>query len=143
MQRSWKAALAAALLLALVASARAERRPEDRKEATDVVTCTVKRITLNNTKFGDTGVLTTYVAEVKVDGVERAKNVRVGDTIFVEWSHVTKQPKEPIAGAYGHKYDVKEGATIRAWLIKHKDQKHYDVLYNSNGIEAFGKPGGK
>lgn len=139
MRQTLNAALAALLLLALTAIAWAERRQEEKKEATDVITGTVKKIKATEEKFGDTGVLTEYVAEIKVTAVERGKNAKVGDTILIRWSHVTKRPTEALPGAYGHKYDVKEGSTIRAYLIKRKDSKDFDVIYNPAGIEKAGR----
>ncbi len=123
------------LALVLTATpARAERPPQDRKVATDVVVGTIVKITTKDTTFGGDGVRTDYTAEVKVTKVERGERARVGDTVKVTWFHVTKRPTLAIAGAFGHGYDVKEKDTIRAFTLKGRGSD-FEVIYNRDGIE--------
>jgi hypothetical protein len=132
--RSHYFALAALLSLALVSTTRAERPPQPRSAATDVIVGTVEKVTTSTSPFGGDGVSTTYMATVKVDKVEKGTNVKEGDTITVSWYKVTKSPSRPLPGAYGHSYPVKEKGQIRAWLLKGKP---FGVIYNSGGIETI------
>ena len=50
-------------------------------------------------KFGDDGVLTNYQAELKVQAVEKGKDVQKGDTIKFSWFQVTKRPTKAFPGA--------------------------------------------
>jgi hypothetical protein len=124
------------VFLALAVTARAERPPQSRTEATDVVVGTIEKLTTSTSPFGGDGVSTTYTATVKVDEVEKGKNVKPGDTITVSWYKVTKSPSRPLPGAYGHGYPVKEKVKIRAWLLKGKDRS-FGVIYNHVGIETL------
>jgi hypothetical protein len=126
---------ALALLLALTVAARAERPTQPKKDATLIVTGTVQKVESANEKFGGDGVLTKYTAQVKVDKVEKGKDAKPGDTIDVHWFQVTKRPTLAFPGAYGHKYDVKEKAAVRVYLVKRGDDKGFEVIYNSEGIE--------
>jgi hypothetical protein len=124
------------VFLALAVTARAERPPQPKSAATDVIAGTVEKLTTSTSPFGGDGVSTTYTATVKVDEVEKGKNVKPGDTITVSWYKVTKSPSRPLPGAYGHGYPVKENGKIRAWLLKGKD-KSFGVIYNHAGIETL------
>lgn len=127
----WFSSVVFAFLLATVAHA--ERPPQDKKTATDVVTGTVVKVTIKDSLFGGDGVKTDYTAEVKVDKVERG-DTKPGDTIKVTWFHVTKRPSRPLAGAFGHAYSVKEKEMIRVYTIKGKGDD-FGVIYNREGIE--------
>ena len=128
--------LVAVLSLVVVAGARAERPPQQKNTATDVIVGTVEKVTARTSPFGGDGVSTTYAATIKVTKVEKGKNVKEGDTINVSWYRVTKSPSRPLPGAYGHSYPVKEKGQIRAWLLKGKGET-FGVIYNSAGIEAI------
>src|SRR5262249_38273601 len=128
-----------AVLLTFSAIVRAERPTQPKKDATDVVTGTVQKVSTSDEKFGGDGVLTNYTAEVKVDKVEMGKDVKADDTIAVHWFHVTKRPTKAFPGAYGHKYDIKEKSAVRAYLIKRGEGKGFSVIYNAEGIEKLDK----
>src|SRR5262249_50423457 len=132
--------LASCVILFLVAACplRAERPPQDKKEATDVVVGVIQKMTLNQKTFAGDGVLTTYVAEVKVDKVERGEGAKAGDTVKVTWFRVTKFPTRPIAGAAGHRYGVREDDMVRAYLVRGKGDL-FDVIYNDQGMEKLKK----
>jgi len=130
--------LSVVMVLAVACPSRAERPPQARKEATDVVVGTIKKMTLNQKTFAGDGVLTTYVAEVKVDKVERGEGAKAGDTVKLTWFRVTKFPTRPIAGAAGHAYPVREDDTVRAYLLKGKGDL-FDVIYNREGMEKLKK----
>jgi hypothetical protein len=121
-------------LLGLSTALLAERPPQDKKVATDVVVGTVKKVSTKESPFGGDGVRTDYTAEVEVKSVDRGENVKKGDTVKVAWFHVTKQPSRFIAGAFGHGYGVKENDTIRAYTVKGKGGD-FEVIYNREGIE--------
>jgi hypothetical protein len=130
--------LTALLCLALVPAVRAERPPQQKNVASDVVVGTVEKVTTSEKAFGGDGVLTNYTATLTVDKVERGDSIKPGDTITVTWFHVTKRPSRPLVGAFGHQYPVKEKGSIRAWLLKGRD-KTFGVIYNSAGIEKADK----
>jgi hypothetical protein len=127
--------LAVLLGVVLVAAARAERPPQPKSAATDVIVGTVEKVTTSTSPFGGDGVSTTYTATVKVDKVEKGTGAKEGDTITVSWYKVTKSPSRPLPGAYGKSYPVKEKGQIKAWLIKGKG-KAFGVIYNAGGIET-------
>src|SRR5262245_33456798 len=129
--------LALLVVFSLTATTRAERPIEDKKTASDVITGTVQKITAKEQKYQDDGIRTSYVAEIKVDQVERGKNVKPGDLISVAWFHVTKTPSKPVPDAYGHKYEVKEKMTVRAYLMRQKNAQVFSVIYNPAGIEKL------
>lgn len=119
----------------LVGRASAERPPQKREEATNVVTGVIKQIETKESPFGGDGVRTDYVAEIAVEKSDKGEGVKPGDTIKVTWFRVTKNPTKPIVGAFGHAYAAaKKGATVRVYLMKGKGD--YTVIYNSEGMEA-------
>ncbi len=127
------------VLLAWTTLALAERPPQTKKDATDVVSGTVVKITPTEKKFGDDGVVTSYIAEVKLDKVDKG-DLKAGGTIDIHWFHVTKRPTKAFPGAYGHKYDLKPKEAIRAYLIKGSgNDARYEVIYNSDGVEKLEK----
>src|SRR5262249_31639398 len=123
------------VIFSVVASIHAERPIEDKKAASDVVTGTVQKITAKEQKYENDGIRTSYVAEIKIDQVERGKNTKPGEVISVTWFHVTKTPSKPVPDAYGHKYDVQEKTAVRAYLIREK--KVFSIIYNPAGIEKL------
>lgn len=128
--------LLAALVLA--AEARAERPPQQKDTATDVVVGTVEKIKTDEKKFFDDGVRSEYTATVKVEKADKG-DLKAGDTISVKWFRVTRFPSKPVAGAAGHAYPAaKEKETVKVWLIKSKDGT-YGVIYNKDGMEKAGK----
>jgi hypothetical protein len=126
----------ALLSLVLVAGIRAERPPQQKKAAANVVVGTVEKLDKRNAAFLGDGVRTDYTATVKVDKVERGAQIKEGDTIKITWYHVTKRPSKPVPGAYGHGYPVVDKSKIRVWLLEGKN-KTFGVIYNSGGIEAL------
>jgi hypothetical protein len=125
---------AALLSLTLIFGVRAERPPQQKKAAANVVVGTVERLDSKASPFFGDGEITDYAAKVKVDKVERGDQLKPGDTINIGWFHVTKRPSKLVPGAYGHGYSVKEKGKIRVWLLEGKD-KCFSVIYNSGGIE--------
>src|SRR6516164_2288830 len=96
--------LAVAALLVAPMDGRSERPPQSREDADLVVVGKVHAIMPKKEKFGGDGVLTRYLAEVKVTAVERGKAVKSGEAITVRWFHVTKNPSKRFVGAFGHDY---------------------------------------
>src|SRR5262245_49254111 len=131
--------LALLVVFSLTATTRAERPIEDKKTASDVITGTVQKITAKEQKYCDDGIRTSYVAEIKIDQVERGKNIKPGALVSITWFQVTKTPSKPIPDAYGHKYDVKEKATVRVYLLRQKNAQVFGVIYNPAGIEGLKK----
>src|SRR5262249_14366942 len=106
--------LAALLSLTLIFGVRAERPPQPKKAAANVVVGTVEKLDKRTAPFFGDGVRTDYTASVKVDKVERGDQVKPGDTIKVTWYHVTKRPSKLVPAAYGHGYPVVAKSKIRA-----------------------------
>jgi hypothetical protein len=131
------AAVAALVLVVAATVATAERPPQKRAEADLVATGKVEKITTKTSKFGNDGEMTTYVAKVVIDKVEKGKDAKDGDTVEVTWFRVTKNPSKPLPGAYGHKFDLKTDDKARFWLMKGKDV--WSVIYNSDGVEKLKK----
>ena len=127
------------VLFAAAGASRAERPPETKKDATDIVTGIVQKITPREEKIGRDGVLTTYTAELKVDSVEKGKDIQKGATVKFFWIHITKRPSGGFVGAFGHKYNVRPKDKVRVWLVKR--DKDYEVIYNTDGIEPLKKSG--
>jgi hypothetical protein len=138
-----KTAIAAAFVLAVLASAaRAERPPQSRDDAKLVVSGTVKTITTKETAFGGDGVRTDYSAEIVVDAVDRGDKVKAGDTVTATWFYVTKKPTKLIVGAFGHNYDLKEKEKAKLWLTDRSPglaKGSWAVIYNKNGVEKIDK----
>src|SRR5262245_66463966 len=86
--------LAALVVFSLIATTQAERPIEDKKAASDVITGTVQKITAKEQKYENDGIRTSYVAEIKIDQVERGKNVRAGDVISIARSEERRVGKE-------------------------------------------------
>jgi hypothetical protein len=118
----------------------AERPPQKPADADLVVVGLVHEIIPKEEKFGNNGILTRYLAQVKVTGVERGKGVKAGEGINVRWFRVTREPSKPIAGAFGHAYPIRAGNIVRFWLMK--DGKDWSVIYNSKGAEVLMPPPG-
>ena len=133
----WVSTFFLALLTAGVS--RAERPPEMKKDATDIVTGVVQKITPREEKIGRDGVLTTYTADLKVDSVEKGKDIQKGATVKFFWIRITKRPSGAFVGAFGHKYNVRPKEEIRVWLMKR--DKDYEVIYNADGIAPLKKTG--
>lgn len=115
-------------------AARAERPPQDKSTATDVVVGQVQKVSTKESPFGNDGVKTTYTAEIKVREVEKG-NSKIGDSVTFTWFHVTKKPSGLIVGAFGHAYQCTPGDVSRVYLIKRKDL--YEVIYNRSGLELL------
>lgn len=127
--------IALAALALLVQRASAERPPQRKEAATNVVTGVIKQIETKESPFGGDGVRTDYTAEVAVEKVDKGEGIKAGDTIKVTWFRVTKNSTKPIVGAFGHAYSAaKKGQTVRVYLLKGKGD--YTVIYNTEGMEA-------
>jgi hypothetical protein len=124
-------------LFAVAVSAPAERPPQTRDKADLVLSGTVKKITTMNTPFGGTGVRTEYTAEVVVNSVAKGDKVKAGDTIELTWFHVTKRPRVPIDGAFGHAYDLRENTKARFWLKFANGV--WEIIYSKDGVEKIEK----
>lgn len=140
--RKYAVSVSCVLMLVLAASvATAERPPEPRESADHVITGVIEQIRTEETSFGHgclgSGTMTHYTARIRVDKVEKGTGIAPAKTIEVRWSHVTRQPVDPPAGAYGHGYDVaRSGAAVRVYLVKAHDG--LNVIYSPDGMEASG-----
>ncbi|MFQ3649363.1 MAG: hypothetical protein SNJ75_03450 [Gemmataceae bacterium] len=114
----------------------AERPPQKRDDAEVVVTGSVEKIQKSDMPFGGDGINTTYTATVKVSKVSKG-DVKVGDTIQVTWFRVTKNPSNPLPGAYGQAHKIAEKDVATFWLLGGKSP--YTVIYNLEGIEKVKK----
>ena len=134
--RTCHVTFAALALFAAATAATAERPPQKRDDAELILTGKVEKITSKTSKFGNDGEMTTYVAKVAVDKVEKGKDVEIV-SLDVTWFHVTKNPSKAFPGAYGHKYDLKAGDRARFWLVK--DKGAWTVIYGKDGVEKLKK----
>jgi hypothetical protein len=130
--------LCPAVLLAVFSAAWAERPPQQRSEAKLVIVGTIKKITAKKSEWGGDGIVTNYTAEVVVGSVEKGKGAKVGQTIKVNWYHVTKTPSKPLPGAYGKSYPIKAKDRARFWLLG-SPRAGWTIIYNSNGVETLKK----
>lgn len=132
--------LTSVLTLVLLAQpALAERPPEKKEAATHVLTGVIKQLETKESPFGGDGVKTDYTAEIAIDKVERGEGLKPGETVKVNWFHVTKKPSKPIVGAFGHGYAAaKKGEAVRVYLMK-RASGNYEVIYNSEGMEPVKK----
>src|SRR5262249_28096257 len=92
--------------------------PKDKDDAPDVFIGIVQELTMDEAKYDDGRVVTKHTALVKVQFVQKAtpdsrRVVKVGDTITVRWSQVTRP-----SGTIGHTFDVREKESIRAYLMR-------------------------
>jgi hypothetical protein len=115
--------------------------PKDMKDAPEVVTGTVQKLTSSVDTYEDGRVVTKHTALVKVETVERTtvdngRVIRAGDTITVRWGLVT-WPSQTV----GHTYDVKEKATIRAYLGRQCGGEGFYVIDNADGMEKLDRQG--
>lgn len=110
-----------------------------------IVSGTVKKLTAKESPYvarDDSktrlGTLTEYTAEIVVKSVEKGEKVRVGDTIQVNWFHVTKLTGKAFGGALGHGYPLKEKSQAKFWLMK-DDEDSWAIIYNKDGVEIIKK----
>jgi len=134
------AALGSLLVLSVfVLDAAAERPIQPKDDAALVAVATIREIYTAENPYGGDGVMTSYVASLTVDQVEKGKGPQTGEVLYAHWSRVTKAPSKPIPGASGHNYAVKAGDKVRVYLVRNKDGA-YAVIYNPDGIEKVEKP---
>lgn len=125
-------------LIMLAQSASAERPPQKKEDATNVITGVIKNIETKESPFGGDGVQTNYTAEVSIEKVDKGDGLKAGETVKITWFRVTKSPSKNIVGAFGHSYAMaKKGETIKVYLMKRSTG--YEVIYNSEGMEAVKK----
>ena len=110
--------------------------PKEKDDAPEVVIGTLQRIDVTEEKYDDR-VITKHTVILKVESVERTtldqnRVVRAGDTITVRWSRVDWPSKTA-----GHRYDVKEKATVRAYLARQCGGEGFYVIDNAGGIETI------
>lgn len=119
-----------------VPAAFGERMRQDHSEADLVITGVVRTIVARESTYGIDGIRTEYEAEVVVDKVENGNGKRAGDSVRVQWFHVTKPPKQALFDAYGCDYGIREEDYGRFWLEKPTSlfSKKWTLLYN-NGFE--------
>jgi hypothetical protein len=109
--------------------------PKEKDDAPEVVTGSVQRMDVSEDKYDDGRVVTKHTLILKVETVERTtldqnRVVRAGDTITVRWSRVDWSSKTT-----GHRYDVNEKATVRAYLARQCGGEGFYVIDNAGGIE--------
>jgi hypothetical protein len=110
-----------ALALAIVAgSARAERPPMSKKEATVIVRGEVQRIFTRKVP-GQVG----YLVEILVDEVERGDRVKSGDVVY---AFCFQNELNGMPGAKGHRAIPKERDDLRAYLFA-RDHGMLEGLY--------------
>src|SRR5262245_25484545 len=126
--------LAVAMLLGVSSLALAERPPEERKDAKMVLVGAVKKVTTRKVKLEGDGVMTHYLAQVRVKKVERGKGARAGGTVYVRWFALTKKPSEDWVGAGGHNYPIKSGDKAR-FFVMNKSKGGWEVIYSPDGVE--------
>jgi len=145
--------LALVVVLAVVATARAEKAPlspEDLlKTATHVVVGQVTAIYTRTETAGD-WQYTHYVAEVRVAEAEKGDGLKKGDLVYARYWHrgwvgKTKQPPS----TSGHTGTPGKGDTVRVYMAKNAydgfTEANHDGGFNvigGNGFETM-KPAGK
>jgi hypothetical protein len=114
------------LCLACVAApgvAWAEREPEDRKDADIVVKGDVRSVYVRDEKE-----YYHYIVELRVDEVEKAKDVKPRDTLYVYCFKRKKDaPREPAMS--GHDSPPEKGQRIKAF-VKHGRGKQEAIYPN-------------
>lgn len=138
---------AAAMMALPISAAFGERPLQPRSEADLVITGVVRTIVARDAAYGIDGIKTSYEAEVEVDQVESGGEHKAGDTVRVQWFHVTKPPRQAMFDAYGCDYGIREKDHGRFWLEKSPpspltksplSKRKWTLLYN-NGFEHLGK----
>jgi hypothetical protein len=114
--------------------------PKDKDDAPDVFIGIVQELTMEEVKYDDGRVVTKHTALVKVQFVQKAtpdsyRVVKVGDTITVRWSQVTRP-----SGTVGHKFDVREKESIRAYLMRQCGGEGFLPIDNATAIENLDRP---
>jgi hypothetical protein len=114
--------------------------PKDKDDAPDVVIGIVQKLTTSEDKYDDGRVVTKHTALVKVQVVQKAtpdssRVVKVGDTITVRWSQVTRP-----SGSTGYTYDVREKESIRAYLMRQCGCEGFCTIDNATAIENLDRP---
>ena len=109
--------------------------PKDKDDAPDVFIGLVQELTMDQDKYDDGRVVTKHTALVKVQFVQKttpdsSRVVKVGDTITVRWSQVTRS-----SGTIGHTFDVREKESIRAYLMRHCGGEGFCTIDNATAIE--------
>jgi hypothetical protein len=123
MRRIYRVALFG--LLALTTGAFAERRPEERSEATHVVVGTVEGVYVQEDKE-----FRKYVVEVAVEKVEKGDGLKAGDTVYVRcylWNRdyykgrkLSEKEEKEIALRWSSYDGVPvAGQRVRAWTRRH------------------------
>jgi hypothetical protein len=125
MRRHWISSAALLIALGLAAEAFAERRPEERSEATHVILGTVAGVYVR--EKGDTRY---YLVEIAIEAVEKGEGFKPGGTFYVRcylWTpdyykgkKLTPEEKKQLAfrgAAYGGV--PKEGERVRVYA-KHQ-----------------------
>lgn len=125
-------------LVLFVQAASAERPPEKKEAATNVISGAIKNIETKESPFGGDGVRTDYTAAIAIDKVDKGDGLKAGETVKITWFRVTKNPSKNIVGAFGHSYAMaKKGEMVKVYLMKRG--AGYEVIYNSEGMEAVKK----
>ncbi len=115
--------------------------------ATHIVRGTVERVHSRVRRQGSFEN-TDYVAQVKVDAVEKGEGVRLDRPLYARyWSKHWKGPGYPPPGTNGHAPLPKEGAAVRLYLARNAydgfgTEKHdggYNVL-GVNGVQLLTPP---
>jgi hypothetical protein len=136
--RTTFACLAALALLA--APARAERMSEQRKDATHVITGTVKDVSSRDS--GGTWPSETYTyftIALAVDSVEKGKGVAAGDVVYVHCVQRTRQGFMA-PGLRGHARVPGKGDQVRAFLNRRPFDHLYQPISRTRGPGAPAQP---
>lgn len=138
------------VLFAFAAVARAERVPlsaeELKAEATHVVTGTVKAIYSQEAEsdlYGKGTLVTRYLLEIEVDGVEKGTGVEKGELVYARCWRLKKHGEHGrVPGPSGHFGIPAQGEKVRAYVARGKysataqDDRGTAVVY-PNGIESL------
>jgi hypothetical protein len=125
------------LVFVFVNAAHAERPPQQREDAALIIEGEVEKVKHTESKFGNNGIRSDYVATIKLVKVEKGDH-KVGEVIEVHWFNVTKRPTRAMPGAYGHAYTIKAKDEVKIWAVGEKG-KRWEIIYNTNGIEKVTK----
>jgi hypothetical protein len=107
----------------IIRAAVGEIPPEPREKADYVVTGVVEGVYAR-----DQGHYHNYVVELRLDSVEKGKQLKAGTTLYVScFRRKASAPQEPSAG--GHKPPPKEGQRIKAY-VKDGKGKHPAIYSN-------------
>jgi hypothetical protein len=132
----WKFALV--VLIVFASPGWAERAPEERKDATEVIVGTVKHVKAVPKTYETDGEITYYHATVEVEKVEKGDKAKPGEEFKLYWYKITKRPTAKVEGSSSHRCSAAEKDRARFWVKK--GSNGWEILFCDDSIEKLKKP---